>query len=124
MSERKFSKQREMIRSFLDNNTTHPTADDVYFYVRQELPNISLGTVYRNLNQLADEGEVRRIRLGSSQERFDYNVHTHAHYVCLECGKIFDVPHEKIDVSVPGTIESHDLTVYGHCEECSTKVSK
>ena len=70
----KFSRQRESIRECLKNRTDHPTADAVYVTISKDYPKISLGTVYRNLNLLADMGEIQRFSSGDGSEHFDYNT--------------------------------------------------
>ena len=73
----KFSRQRESIRECLKNRTDHPTADAVYVTISKDYPKISLGTVYRNLNLLADMGEIQRFSSGDGSEHFDYNTDPH-----------------------------------------------
>ena len=74
----KFSRQRESIRECLKNRTDHPTADAVYVTISKDYPKISLGTVYRNLNLLADMGEIQRFSSGDGSEHFDYNTDPHS----------------------------------------------
>ncbi|MDE6964875.1 MAG: transcriptional repressor, partial [Lachnospiraceae bacterium] len=90
----KHSKQRDSIKEFLSTRKDHPTADVVYMNVRKSFPNISLGTVYRNLTLLADIGEIARLRIGDGADHFDYDTSPHYHFVCLECGEVsdFDFP--------------------------------
>ena len=88
----KFSRQRESIRECLKNRTDHPTADAVYVTISKDYPKISLGTVYRNLNLLADMGEIQRFSSGDGSEHFDYNTDPHYHFVCRTCGAIIDMP--------------------------------
>ena len=87
----KYSKQRELIRENLLSRYDHPTADDVYASVKLILPNISLGTVYRNLSFLVEQGEVLSLKLGDGKEHFD------------------------------GTIDSHATLFYGTCQDCLTQ---
>jgi Fur family ferric uptake transcriptional regulator len=72
----------------------HPTADELYRRVRERLPRISLGTVYRNLEKLADSGIIRRLDYAGSQMRFDGDLHGHPHIRCASCGKIVDLDAE------------------------------
>ena len=88
---RKYSFQREQIRKDLINRTDHPTADMVYESVRKEIPNISLGTVYRNLHFLADHNELKVIHAGDGKEHFDARTTNHSHFVCDECGSVIDL---------------------------------
>jgi Fur family peroxide stress response transcriptional regulator len=89
----------------------HPTAAEVYERVRLDCPQISLGTVYRNLGSMADEGEVLRLSFAGEPDRFDPNIHEHFHVVCGECGRIFDTDH---------SIASHLIQKLDHAvEECT-----
>ena len=76
----KYSRQREAIKEFLMTRKDHPTADVVYSNVRDVFPNISLGTVYRNLTLLADIGEISRLRLGDGVDHFDADTTPHYHF--------------------------------------------
>jgi Fur family peroxide stress response transcriptional regulator len=81
------------------NTKSHPRADWIYDQVRQEIPNISLGTVYRNLKYLAKLGEIRQLDLADGTSRFDGNTDSHYHFRCEKCGRIFDLD-ETVDQSV------------------------
>ena len=87
----KYSRQRESIRENLINRMDHPTADMVYSDIRQIYPNISLGTVYRNLALLSDRGEIARIHTKDGTLHFDRNTEPHDHFVCRSCGRITDI---------------------------------
>ena len=78
----KYSRQREAIKCFLMTRKDHPTADVVYHSLRADFPNISLGTVYRNLTLLADPGEIARLRLGDGVDHFDADTSRHYHFIC------------------------------------------
>ena len=108
----------------------HPTADVVYMNVRQEFPNISLGTVYRNLTLLSDMGELLRLRLGDGVDHFDATTTPHYHFICKDCGSVTDLelsPMHSIDTaaneSFDGQIEGHITYFYGKCEHCLRKFS-
>jgi Fe2+ or Zn2+ uptake regulation protein len=73
------------------NGTFHPSADWVYDRVRKEIPNISMGTVYRNLKSLAKSGEIKELDIPGSLSRFDGNNTNHYHCRCEKCGQIFDL---------------------------------
>ena len=79
----KYSKQREAIKNFLVTRYDHPTAETVYLNIRKEFPNISLGTVYRNLNLLAEIGEIQKLSSGIGPDRFDGNPAPHYHFICM-----------------------------------------
>jgi len=122
---RKHSKQRELIYSFLATRKDHPTADMVYANVRKSSPNISLGTVYRNLALLADSGQIQRLRLGDGIDRFDANLSPHYHFVCSSCGAVIDLDMEGIgeilkaaEKNFDGTVEGHVTYFYGRCGAC------
>lgn len=124
----KYSRQRESIKTCLMNRTDHPTADALYASIRKEFPNISLGTVYRNLNLLAELGEIARFSCGDGSEHFDYVTEPHYHFVCKTCGAIHDLPleivretSELLPVTVLGKIDSHAIFFYGECESCLCK---
>ena len=126
MKEQRYSKHRELIKDFLTGNTSHPTADDIYLFLREHHPDISLATVYRNLRQLSEGGEVRCIDVGDGKDRFDYNVNEHAHFLCTSCGKVYDVFYstEKVRAAlsgIPGNIETEDLYFHGICTVCIGK---
>ena len=91
MAARKYSRQRESIKDFLATRKDHPTADMVYQNVRRQNPNISLGTVYRNLTLLAESGEINRLNMGDGVDHFDYDISPHYHFICSECGCVTDL---------------------------------
>ena len=118
----KYSRQREAIKNFLMTRHDHPTADVVYSNVRTEFPNISLGTVYRNLTLLADLGEISRLRVGDGVDHFDADTHPHYHFVCNECGSVTDLETDGIDNvleaasrNFEGLVQGHVTYFYGLC---------
>ena len=121
----KHSRQREMIKSFLMTRKDHPTADIVYMNVRQQKPNISLGTVYRNLTLLADIGEIQRLRVGDGVDHFDADTSLHYHFVCTKCGCVEDLDMDSIEeineaasARFDGQIDGHVTYFYGTCGNC------
>lgn len=126
----KYSRQREEIMNFLLSRKDHPTADVVYMNVRQQYPNISLGTVYRNLTLLADMGEILRIQMGDGVDHFDADTSQHYHFICNDCGSVIDLEMEGIEsiletagANFNGRINGHTTYFYGTCEECLKKAS-
>lgn len=124
----KHSKQRDSIKEFLAARKDHPTADTVYINVRQSFPNISLGTVYRNLTLLADIGEIARFRVGDSVDHFDYDTTPHYHFICSECGVVLDLDMmvmnqitEAARENFDGEIEGQVTWFYGRCSNCTKK---
>lgn len=121
----KYSRQRESIKASLMSRRDHPTADALYASIREEFPNISLGTVYRNLNLLVETGEIRKLTCGDGADHFDGNPAPHYHFVCHDCGRIYDMDNcrlDHLDESVrdqaPGIIDSHYVLFYGRCRDC------
>ncbi|HIW21455.1 MAG TPA: transcriptional repressor [Candidatus Dorea intestinavium] len=133
MNALKSSRQRTAILEYLANTKEHPTADTIYENLRKTFPNISLGTVYRNLNLLAEMHDIIKITTESGGVRFDYDTSPHYHVVCSSCGKVEDLKIsekaikpflEKVNQSYDGTIESHSILFYGKCKTCSDKDHK
>ncbi len=121
----KHSKQRDLIMNFLMSRKDHPTADIVYMNVRKESPNISLGTVYRNLTLLSDLGEIQRLRMGDGVDHFDADTSPHYHFVCSDCGSVIDLNMDSIDhiqdvagAGFDGQIAGHVTYFYGSCGSC------
>ncbi len=127
MAGKRYSRQRELIYNAVLGSKEHPTAEMVYQWLKPANPNLSLGTVYRNLNLLAEEGIL--IRMPFPVERYDADVHPHSHFRCKGCGRVFDLELDydgELDVragrSAPGfRVEGHDLTFTGLCGECGGK---
>ena len=123
---KKYSKQREAIKECLKMSKAHPNAMAVYEEVRKILPNISLGTVYRNLGELQESGEILNLSLSDSKDRFDGDTSPHIHFYCRKCNKIFEMPIEsdygKALAGESGfTPDSSVYVVYGLCKECYGK---
>ena len=121
----KYSRQRECILKNLQSRRDHPTADMVYESVQVDEPNISLGTVYRNLSFLAENGQILKISTGIGPDHFDGFTEAHNHFVCRKCGRVLDLDYvadEKITADASknfnGEIEGYDLQFYGTCEDC------
>ncbi|MCI8455267.1 MAG: transcriptional repressor [Lachnospiraceae bacterium] len=128
MKNLKYSRQRESIKSCLMNRTDHPTAEALYLSIREEFPNISLGTVYRNLNLLAELGEIQRFSCGDGSEHFDYRTELHYHFICRCCGSIYDLPlalvretSELLSAPVDEVIDTHTIFFYGECVKCRNR---
>lgn len=126
MATLRHSKQREMIKNFLMTRKDHPTADVIYKSVRQQNPNISLGTVYRNLTLLSELGEIQRLRVGDGVDHFDADTSPHYHFVCTECGSVVDLEMDSIEsiteiagAHFDGHINGHVTYFYGTCEHCT-----
>ncbi len=124
----KYSRQRESIKTYLMAHRNHPTADTVYAAIREEFPNISLGTVYRNLNLLVELGEIQKLTCGDGKDHFDADTSTHYHFICRHCGSVIDLPiapmlemQGKAQESFDGRIDSHITYFYGVCPGCTAQ---
>ncbi|MBR3844913.1 MAG: transcriptional repressor [Clostridia bacterium] len=124
MEAKRYSRQREAILKNLQHRTDHPSADMVYESMRREIPNISLGTVYRNLNTLAENGSIIRFAVGG-KEHFDGNITPHIHFVCTHCGAIRDLFHSCVDDFIHEasdllhcTVSGANLVFQGKCNIC------
>ena len=120
--------QRAMVLDAVNKLKCHATADEVYQIVVNEHPNISKGTVYRNLNQLAEMGEIRKIEVPGNADRFGHRCHDHYHARCLKCGKVFDVEmdyikdlEKQIKDAHGFQFSGHDLMFKGICPDCQKK---
>ncbi len=123
------SKIRDLIFDILSKKNYHPNVNEVYDIVKKENPNVSLATVYRNLNQLVEMKKVNVLEFDKGSARYDGNVEKHFHIVCEKCGKIEDVwlrdDFDKFEC-VENSINDFDLTGYkliffGVCNECKLK---
>ena len=124
----KFSKQRELILNYILNSHEHLTADTIYADLKNDNPELSLGTVYRNLTKLTEIGAIKKVSLPNQVDKFDKNLDPHAHFICDECGSI-------TDINIPGmdefldkvsdedgiSIRKYDLTLNGTCKKCKIK---
>lgn len=122
----RMTKQRRVILDALRKNNIHPTADTIYEMVRKQLPRISLGTVYRNLEILTALGEIQTLELSGSQKRYDGIPQKHYHIRCLHCGRVDDAPiaplnrlEDDLYESTVYTIMGHRLEFIGLCPDCS-----
>ncbi len=123
-----YSKQREALLRLLKSTRSHPSADWLYAELRKEFPNISLGTVYRHLALLADNGSILRISSGSGKEHFDGFTDKHYHFVCRQCDSICDISlpeaqklNEAVENSLGVKVDDHSLVFYGICSSCQKR---
>ena len=130
MAALKYSRQRESIKHFLAETKEHPTADTVYLHVKKQFPNISLGTVYRNLNLLTDLGEAVKISTPDGGDRFDGRLEPHNHFLCTKCGRLLDLDLDMNSIeevnrlaaeNFDGIITSSSTLFYGECSDCIKK---
>ncbi|MCI5667419.1 MAG: transcriptional repressor [Oscillospiraceae bacterium] len=120
-----FSRQREIIYDQVMNYPTHPTVEEVYNALKPDNPNLSLGTVYRNLNQLSEAGMLMKIPIADGSDRFDGRTDCHYHMICDKCGRVFDIELDCLD-EIPQTVmreNGHRITrvtlnLKGVCAGC------
>lgn len=119
------TKQRQVILEELKKTDSHPTADEVFLMVRQRLPRISLGTIYRNLEFLAEKGMIRKLEWAGRQKRYDGNFENHYHIRCVHCGRVDDVlikpldaVEEKFRSVTDYEIVGYRIEVFGLCAVC------
>ena len=124
MKQPRYSKQRETILELLRGTMEHPTAEWVYQHIREDIPNISLGTVYRNLNYLVEQGLAVKVDHDGEAERFDARTDSHHHLICEKCGDIidYDGPVTVQMGPVKGfEIREQRVQIYGLCSGCARK---
>ncbi len=121
----KYSSQREAIIKFLRTRKDHPTADVVFQHIREDIPNISLATVYRNLNQLAASGTILRLTCNGKTDHFDACVEPHYHFLCKCCGAVKDIDMEPINELISTAsnncnydIDQVSVLFSGTCDDC------
>ena len=120
------SKKRDAMLRLMQGTNCHPSADWVYQQLKPEFPDLSLGTVYRNLNQLREEKLICQVGVVNGQDRFDADTRPHAHFVCTCCGAVIDLPDyspgEEQIKALSGQfgfmVEGHEFYLKGLCETC------
>lgn len=121
------TRQKEVILKVLASTKTHPDADWIYRKARDEVADISLGTVYRNLRTMTSEGQVQMLRPETGSTHYDADVSAHAHFMCRTCGAIYDgviTAHPEGDCGEEGfDIEDYRLIFYGTCSNCKSKTN-
>ena len=126
MKAQRFSKQRELVLRTVKANLIHPTALEIYGMTRAVDPTISMGTVYRNLNLLAEQGKILRIKVPGGADRYDGTIEPHNHAVCTKCGMVMDYSYSFDDLSSQleksgFKCEELNITVRGTCKNCLIK---
>ncbi len=129
---KKYSKQRELILQTLKHSTEHPSAERLYEQVKKEIPSLALGTVYRNVRLLKEEGLVVEIYGTDGKWHYDYNTEKHHHFLCEECGRISDLtltsPEKSVETLLVnlmgGDITLTSIKLKGLCSECKKRAEK
>ena len=130
METRKQFRKRNAILSYLQATNEHPSAEMVYMGVKQDCPDISLATVYRNLALFRDQGLVQCVGTVKGVERFDGNTAPHVHFFCTECGSVLDLPEveapaqlsEAVENGTGGKVNMYSLSFAGICKNCIKKI--
>lgn len=121
----RYSKQKEEILKIVIDSCNHPDAKEIYNLVKKRIPNISLGTVYRNLNALTAEGKIIRLSMQDGNDRFDKTLRNHNHVMCLKCGKVCDTQLllnneeiQKVEEETGFKITDCNFNINGICKDC------
>lgn len=125
----RFSKKRQAIYDALMASYAHPSAEDLYHTLKPNYPDLSLGTVYRNLKSMVAGGDVVCVANVDGKDRFDAHIEPHAHLVCRECGIVLDLPMtdalsdecRHIAIMLDVSIEPHSLRFFGLCKNCKDR---
>ena len=114
------TKQRSLILEIVNNSYEHLSAEKIYDIAKKEMPNISLGTVYRNLNLLFENGNIRKIKSDDNIDHYDNLKNEHNHFICCKCNKIYDVfEHEKNHKNLScGIVMNYEKIYKGICNSC------
>ncbi len=128
---RKHSRKRDAMLHKIRSTTCHPSAVWIYEELRKDIPDLSLGTVYRNLSVFKDEGLIVSVGTVNGQERYDGNTGEHTHFICLDCGSVLDVDTELSSALTEAVERENDLevqyrqlTLYGTCSKCRAKTRR
>lgn len=126
----KFSRQRELILNYILNSHEHLTADSIYIDLKKDNPELSLGTVYRNLIKLTEMGVVKKVSLPNQVDKFDKNLEPHAHLICDICGSITDINIDGVSKFLNNisndeniSISKYEITFNGICKKCKVEPS-
>ena len=120
--------QRELVMNAVQRLRNHPTAEQVYEQIHPEHPSVGLGTVYRNLSALSEEGQLIRVAFPGEADHFDHTLHPHYHALCRECRRVFDVEGAPLPQVDAGQFEAHgfrvescELLFRGLCPDCAAR---
>lgn len=121
----RYSKQRELVLQKVEQLCDHPTAEEIFDLAARECPGLSLGTVYRNLNLLCENGRLLKVPIPGASDRFDHTLVDHAHAYCTQCGSVTDVLPEALpllqDALREGSgfqVRQMNLVLEGICPQC------
>ena len=128
---RKHSRKRDAILDCISRTKCHPSAEWVYQQLKPEIPDLSLGTVYRNIAMFKEEGTIQSIGVVNGLERYDFNTAPHTHFICTACGSVLDLdgidlPQAIVDAAegmIGGSVATYHLQFSGHCADCRRKAN-
>ena len=128
----KHFRKREAILSYLQGTTTHPSAEMVYSQLKQQIPDLSLGTVYRNLSMFKEQGTIASVAVVGGAERFDGDTSPHVHFICSDCCCVTDLGSVAIpqtlsvgaETETGGRVDACQLSFTGLCSKCLEKYEK
>ena len=128
-SKRNFSAKREAIYHGLASTKSHPTAEWIHEQLHSSMPDLSLGTVYRNLSVFKETGLAKSVAVVNGQERFDADMSEHCHFICECCDAVIDIPNlrqipdrnyvRQVEQECRCSVRRHNILFYGLCDECS-----
>ena len=112
---------RVMIYDYLREHRTHPTADEIYTALSPKAPTLSKTTVYNTMKLLSAEGIIKTITIEEQQARFDACTDTHGHFLCKDCGKVYDFDTSLPSMNIPSGFEASVTEIYciGKCKDCN-----
>ena len=122
----KHFRKRDAILAYLRSTEVHPSADMVYSELKAEIPDLSLGTVYRNLSMFRQQGTIISVGTVNGVERFDGNTLPHVHFICQNCSAVIDMPQMQVpqemtyaaESQLGGSVDACQLTFTGRCRKC------
>ena len=128
---RRYSKKREAIIQALQASVEHPSAEMLYTQLKEQFPDLSLGTVYRNLSQMRQDGTIISVATVAGQERYDANTDVHTHFICRNCHSVIDLFEIQLTADhiadaqarYGHDIESQELILRGVCNDCRKQVN-
>jgi len=127
----RMTSQRYAILQFLAREGNHPTANDIYEHLETDFPNMSIATVYNNLNFFKEAGIVQELPFGEDSSRFDLTETQHYHAVCKRCGRVVDFDYsglseieEIVENLTSFKVDGHDFKVMGLCPRCQRELSQ
>lgn len=126
---RRNTAQKTLVKQAVFDIHDHVCAEEIYEHIRKSHPQIGKGTVYRNLNILSEEGEIRRVEIPNGPDYFDFTLKNHYHLRCVDCGKVFDVDMDEVSGLINQVhdtkgmkILDYDILFKGVCNKCQNEI--